>query len=274
MNSIKLTLSGAFALLLLLVLASQTISSKDQTAAPASSENPAVLRIGTDGTAPAYYKADGQIQGFDHDIAEKVATKLGMRIQWVRMDFDALFPALKKGKIDMIAAEVTDTPEREQQFDFSSPYFVTYLSFLTPPDSSIKTQADVNGKRIAVLKGTIQETYAKQKYKNVKVVVRSSEDAAVKAVQSGQADAFFYDATYSQPIIDRWKQKGVPLVIRIRYPAEDAPIAFVLKKGDPRKPKVDRALDSMIVGGDWMEIKRKYFQSYPLSEYFASQGVS
>lgn len=271
MNPLKLTISSAVALLLLLVIASQTISTKDQTAEPASAGAGGVLRVGTDGTAPAYYEDGGKLVGFDHDMAEDVARRLGVRIKWVKMDFDDLFTALEQGKIDTIAAEVTDTPEREQKFEFSEPYFVTYLCFLTPVASPIKNRSDVNGKRIAVVAGTIQETYARQRYKNVKVVVRNSEDAAVKAVQTGQADAFFYDATYADPII---KKAPIKLDMRIRYPADDAPIAFVFKKGDPRREKVNGALNQMLVGGDWMAIKKKYFKAYPLSELFASKGVS
>lgn len=274
MNPLKLTISSAVALLLLLVLASQTISTKDQTAQPVSAGEPGVLRVGTDGTAPAYYSEGGRIKGFDYEMAEGVGQALGLKVKWVKMDFDNLLPAVSSGKIDMVAAEMTDTPEREQQADFSTPYFVTYLTFLTPMDSAIKRRSDVNGKRIAVVAGTIQETYAKTKYKNVKVVVRKDEDSAVKAVADGQADAFFYDASYADPIIKSAAAKGVKLDKRIVYAADDAPIAFAMRKGDPRKAKVNDAINQMLVGGDWMRIKKEYFKAYPLSELFASKGVS
>ena len=96
------------------------------------------------------------------------------------------------------------------------------------------------------------------------------EDSAVKAIQSGEADAFFYDAPYTAPIINR-----APILLKeaIVYPADDAPIGFVMQKGDKRKEQVDGALEQMILDGNWLKIKKEYFKEYPLSEVFKDKGA-
>ena len=199
-----------------------------------------------------------------------VAENMGMKPEFVVMGFGELFPALESGKIDMIGAQVTETPEREQDFDFTAPYFVTYLSFLTPEDSTIKNRDDIDGKNIAVVEGTIHERYLDEQYEGVNVIKAKDEDSAVKAIQDGKADAFFYDAPYTAPIIHR---APIPLKEAIVYPADDAPIGFVMQKGDKRKDQVDDALAQMILDGEWLKIKKEYFKEYPLSDVFKDKGV-
>jgi ABC-type amino acid transport substrate-binding protein len=188
----------------------------------------------------------------------------------VVMDFSDLFTALEAGEIDMIGAQVTETAERKQDFDFTAPYFVTYLSFLTPEGSNIKSRDDVNGKNIAVVEGTIHERYLDEQYENVNVIKAKDEDSAVKAIETGEADAFFYDAPYTGPIISR-----APIALKeaIVYPADDAPIGFVMQKGDERKETIDGVLEEMILDGKWLKIKKEYFKEYPLSEVFKDKGA-
>ena len=270
MNNIKFVVAGALALLGILVVGGQLADPASKATAAASASAGGTLRIGVDGTEPAFYKVDGVAKGFDYEMGLGVAESLGMKPEFVVMGFGELFPALEAGKIDVIGAQVTETPERKQDFDFTAPYFVTYLSFLTPEGSDIKERSDVNGKSIAVVDGTIHERYLTEDYKDVDVVKAKDEDAAVKAVQSGKADAFFYDAPYTAPII---KRAPIRLKEAIVYPADDAPIGFVMQKGDNRKAQIDKALEEMILDGEWLKIKKEYFREYPLSEVFKDKGA-
>lgn len=270
MNHIKFVVAGALALLGVLVIGGYYADPAPEATDQESAATGGTLRIGVDGTEPAFYKVDGVTKGFDYEMALGVAEGLGAKPEFVEMDFGDLFPALKAGKIDMIGAQVTETAERKQDFDFTAPYFVTYLSFLTPEDSTIKSRADINGKNVAVVEGTIHERYLAEQYKNVHVVKAKDEDGAVKAIETGKADAFFYDAPYTAPIIAR---APIKLKESILYPADDAPIGFVMQKGDERKKQVDEALEQMILDGDWLRIKKAYFKEYPLSDVFKDKGA-
>ncbi|MEU0315255.1 transporter substrate-binding domain-containing protein [Nocardioides sp. NPDC006273] len=271
MNHIKLVVAGALALLGVLViggyLADPAPKATDKESAAAAG---GTLRIGVDGTEPAYFKVDGVTKGFDYEMSLGVAEGLGAKPEFKVMPFGDLFTALEAGEIDVIGSQVTETAERKQDFDFTAPYFVTYLSFLTPPDSGIRKRDDVDGKNIAIVEGTIHERYLAEQYHDVNIIKVKDEVLAVKAIQTGDADAFFYDAPYAQPIID---SAPIELEIRLRYPADDAPIGFVMKKGDPRLKQIDGILEQMIVEGEWLKIKKEYFKEYPLSEVFKDKGA-
>ncbi|SDL26408.1 extracellular solute-binding protein, family 3 [Nocardioides sp. YR527] len=145
-------------------------------------------------------------KGFDYQMARSVAEGMGAEPEFVEMEFNELFQALEAGKIDMIGAQVTKTEEAERNYDFSVPYFVTYVSFLAPKNSAIKSRDDIDGKNIAVVEGTVQERYLEEQYEDVTVIKAKNADAAVRSMGRGEADAFFYGAPYSESII-----KGAPI---------------------------------------------------------------
>lgn len=270
MNHIKFVVAGALALLGVLVIGGYFADPAPQATDEKSAAAGGTLRIGVDGTEPAFYKVDGVTKGFDYEMALGVAEGMGAKPEFVVMDFSDLFTALEAGEIDMIGAQVTETAERKKDFDFTAPYFVTYLSFLTPEDSTIKTRDDIDGKNIAVVEGTIHERYLAEQYEDVNIIKAKDEDSAVKAIETGKADAFFYDAPYTAPIIAR-----APITLKeaIVYPADDAPIGFVVQKGDARKDQIDDVLEQMILDGEWLKIKKEYFKEYPLSDVFKDKGV-
>lgn len=100
--------------------------------AMASSSDRGTLRLGTAAvTEPfAFVDGSGEIVGLDVELARHVARRLGMDLKVVNMDFGALLPALIAGKVDMIAACITITPERAKRVLFSEPYYTGGLSAL------------------------------------------------------------------------------------------------------------------------------------------------
>jgi len=102
-----------------------------KTGAPAampaisSSGESGVLKLGTAAVTEPFSFVDGtqKIVGFDIELAQYVAEKLGKKLEIVNMDFGAMIPALISGKVDMIAACITVTKERAQKVLFSAPYY-------------------------------------------------------------------------------------------------------------------------------------------------------
>jgi polar amino acid transport system substrate-binding protein len=91
-----------------------------------------VLRFGTAAVTEPFSFVDGsqQIVGLDIEIARRVAQRLGRRIEIVNMDFGAMIPALIAGKVDLIGACITITPERATKVLFSAPYYRGGMSAL------------------------------------------------------------------------------------------------------------------------------------------------
>ena len=80
--------------------------------------------IGLEPTFPPFEFSDNDtFKGFDVDLSQAIADKLGEKLEVKSMGFDALIPALKSGQIDMIASGMDATPERSKQVDFTKPYF-------------------------------------------------------------------------------------------------------------------------------------------------------
>ena len=84
------------------------------------------IRIGTSAISPPMgFIRDGQIVGFDVEIAHRFAASIGRSVQWTDMTFSALIPALVSGTQDMVLAAISITPERAKTIDFSDAYFVS-----------------------------------------------------------------------------------------------------------------------------------------------------
>lgn len=72
-----------------------------------------------------------KIVGFDMDVAREIGKQLGVKTEIQEMSFDALLGAVKTGKVDIVVAGMTETPERAQEVNFSKPYFVDKNVVLT-----------------------------------------------------------------------------------------------------------------------------------------------
>src|SRR6478735_399145 len=120
---------------------------------PADSGGPlasGVLRVGTEGTyAPFSFQdpATGQLAGYDVDVATAVAGKLGKKVEFVQTPWDSIFAALEANRFDVVANEVTITPERQSKYDLSNPYSVGEGVIITRAnDDSITSWDDLKGK--------------------------------------------------------------------------------------------------------------------------------
>jgi len=107
------------------------------------------------------YDPSGALIGFDIDLIRKIAERLRFVADFHDMDFDSLFPALGVRYIDVIAAAVSETPERSRFADFTDPYFESWMVFLSHEgyidDSTPSDFSQLNGKIIAAQSGTTQE---------------------------------------------------------------------------------------------------------------------
>ncbi|EQA8528322.1 transporter substrate-binding domain-containing protein [Campylobacter jejuni] len=150
------------------------------------------------GTAPNYkpfnYKENSKLTGFDTDLVEEIAKKNGIKIVWVETNFDGLIPALKAGKIDMIASAMSATDERRQSVDFTKPYYMSKNLYLKlKNNNSLQTKNDLEGKKIGVQLGTLQENTAKA-IKNAQVQSNKDLNIAVLALKNNnKIDAIVAD---------------------------------------------------------------------------------
>ena len=156
------------------------------------------LRVGT---APNYkpfdYKEDAKLTGLDIDLVNEIAKREGIELTWMEMSFDGLIPALKTGKIDMIASAMSATEDRRKSVDFSDVYYTTKNLYIKKKDNeALNSKEDLEGKIIGVQLGTLQEPAAKA-IKDTKVQSNESLSVVIMELKEGKIDAVVADKDVS-----------------------------------------------------------------------------
>ncbi|MER6946881.1 ABC transporter substrate-binding protein [Nonomuraea sp. NPDC000554] len=149
--------------------------------------------------------ASGKIVGFDVDIVDLAAKKLGVTQDIVDIDFAVIKSgaAMAAGKCDVAAAGMTITPERKQNIDFSEPYFDATQALLAKKGTGAKSLEDVKAKslKLGAQASTTGLEYVKKQGLNPTEYADSAKE--LLALQAGQADVIVQDL----PVVLTWLKK-------------------------------------------------------------------
>jgi polar amino acid transport system substrate-binding protein len=150
------------------------------------------IRISIDLTNSPYGRTDEKLQpsGSDVDIAKLLAADLGVEFEIVPTTGSSRIPLLQTGKADLVISSLSITPERAKAVDFSVPYADLLSVVAGPKNIAVKTLAELDGKKVAVTRGTTQDTDLTQRAKGVQIVRYEDDATLALAVASGQADLF------------------------------------------------------------------------------------
>jgi polar amino acid transport system substrate-binding protein len=218
------------------------------------------LLVGTDTPYPPFEIGQPpDISGYDIEILDEVAKRMGLKTSYQDTSFDTIFRDLAQGKFDIVAAASTILPDRERTVDFSDPYYLTPQSLLVTPNSDISTVDDLGGKTVGAQDGTTGEFYAQDETDASEVRGYPEGPDAINALRAGQVDAVIIDFAVGQDAVE--KQGGVEIAQRIvtnelyGFPtAED---------NDALREQVNDALVEMKDDGTLAEIYQKYFKKEP-----------
>ena len=223
---------------------------------------PKVLKVGTESTYPPYEFRDekNNLKGFDIDLMEAIAAKIGMTIEWVDMPFDSLIPSLLAKKIDVVAAGLSATEERAKKVSFSANYEVSMSAFIVAADNdSMKTPADMKGKTVAVQLGTVQETYSNT-LEGLTVKSFQKFDDCVREVILGRVDATLMDIPVAKSYVEHKDFTGK---IKIGFVQEitGSGKALAMNLGEKElQDKVNGALTDMEKSGELQKMKDLWFK--------------
>lgn len=139
---------------------------------------------------------DGEYVGLDMDLGRAIAEELGLECEYTNIDFDGIIPAIVAGgQADAGLSGISITPEREDQVDFSEPYYVDNQAVAVMADNADITEDNAaealnqEGVKIAVQSGSTGESFAAENFPNAELVSFPNFTDAFAAVNSGQAVA-------------------------------------------------------------------------------------
>ena len=202
---------------------------------------------------------DGQLTGMDRDIIRAAAKRLGIKqVEFKTMTFSQLGPSLLDGKIDLIANNYWPTPERERLYAFTMPYFVRggVGSLWMEGTGPFDTAASMAGKRIAVLKGSYPETWAREHVLTAIILpVESGYAELDDTLPTGQADVVVGFYTRQRGVLLKHKDGGGyknALLQPMRA-------TFAVRKDSKElREALDGVLKEMWTDGSLNKIKRVY----------------
>ena len=218
-----------------------------------------VLKIGTEGTYKPFSFHEGgtgPLTGFDVEIATAVAGKLGVEPKFEETQWDGIFAGLDAGRFDVIANQVSITPERKAKYLFSTPYTVSTGVIVTKADNTdISSFADLNGKTTA--QSLTSNWYQLAKDSGAKVEAVEGWAQAVTLLKQGRVDATINDKlTY----LDSQKTKNDPSIKIAAETTDKSESAITFRKGSEDLVKaVDGALAELQADGTLAKISDKYF---------------
>ncbi|MDY0407156.1 ABC transporter substrate-binding protein [Virgibacillus sp. 179-BFC.A HS] len=226
-------------------------------------EDSGVIRIGFEGTYQPFnfLDDDNEYAGFDVDIANELASRLGVKTKFVATKWDSLIGGLKADKFDVIIAQMTVTEERKKSVDFTDPYVVTGSVLITKENATgISKLDDIKGKKVGVGGGTTFEEVARS-VDGANVTLYKTVTDYIQDLVNGRLDVIINDQLLMSYNI---KEEGLPLKIASDILNKDE-IAMAVKKGNENfVKKLNDALSDIMEDGTYDKIYKKWFDSEPL----------
>ncbi len=159
---------------------------------------PEILKVGVYDNPPKIFTDDsGNPDGIFIDIIESVYSPRKIRVEYVSGKWSDLFSMLQKGEIDVLP-DMAFSPERDSLFHLSVPVLSSWLQVYTSSSSIINQPADLQGKRIGVLRSSNQEEYVKVAIKrdfdiDYRVITFDTYTQSVEALKNNEIDALIAD---------------------------------------------------------------------------------
>ena len=234
-------------------------------AAPARDWN--TIRIGIDATyKPFTYKTpEGQPTGFDVDIANALCAEMNAKCSFVESSWEGIIPGLNANKFDAIISSMSITEDRKKAVGFTDKYYQTPTRVIARAGASDGSPKSLKGKKVGVLKASIQEKYAKAELApaGASVVSYDSTQQSYLDLKSGRLDAVVVDAYEGQGgFLKTPEGKGFafvgPELTEVKYFGTGAGIA-VRKSDTDLRDRFNAALKTIRANGTYKKIADKYF---------------
>ncbi len=165
------------------------------------------ISVATDATWPPFEYIDTEtreIVGFDIDLFDAIAERAGLEVEYVNVEWDALLAGMAQGTYDAAISSITIRPDRQEQMNFSIPYYVAGQIIVTlTSNTDITGPETLSGKSVGVQSGTTGD-YEAQEIPGVTVVGYDEIGLAFVAMMAGQIDAVICDTPVAYGYVDKY----------------------------------------------------------------------
>ena len=225
------------------------------------------VRIGVEGAYPpfSYVTPEGELAGFDIDIAKALVKAMDAEVVLVAQDWDGIIPALLAKKYDAIIASMSITEERKKKVAFSNKYYNTPAKFVCKKGAMNEfTRANIKGKKVGVQRATIHDRYLTDNYGNdVEIKRYGTQDEAYLDLTAGRVDMLLAD---SVALDDGFLKKPEGADYEFVGPEMTDPKWFgpgagiaIRKEDKDLVEKFNMAIDKIRADGTYKAIQDKYF---------------
>jgi len=232
----------------------------------ATSAAAADLRICVEGAYPPFSEtnAQGEVIGFDIDIANALCEEMGRSCEMVQTEWDGIIPALLERKCGAIVASMSITEDRKKVVDFTNKYYQTPAKFVAAEDSGLEaTQESLEGKTVGVQRGTIHQDFMEGEFPETELKLYGTQDEAYLDLQAGRVDAVMADSVaISDGFLQTEQGEGFaffgPDYSVPEYHGEGVGVA--LRPGsDEMRAEINAAIEAIRENGTYDEIAKQYF---------------
>lgn len=205
-----------------------------------------------------YTDENDEIVGFDIDCAEEVCARLGVKLVKQPIDWDTKEQDLDSGKIDCIWNGMSINASRQEVMNLSEPYMKNEMVFVVTAGSAIASQADLDGKTVAVQSGSTAQEILENAGLNITENALATNVECLQQLELNLVDAVFMDSVVANYEI---KESGKDYVL-LSDGLEEEEYAIGFRKNDQAlRDKVQQTLSEMKADGKLGEISEKWFGS-------------
>jgi glutamate transport system substrate-binding protein len=200
----------------------------------------------------------GDVEGFDVDLGNAIAEKLGVEPRFVEAISDNRIPFLQDGTVDLILSTMTITRERDKEIDFSEPYYIAGGRVLVPSDSDIQGIEDLGGRRVCTARGSTYQQTIKQQAPDADLRLIDTYSECFELIQNGAVDAVSTDNVILTGMI---VQDDTLKMVGDEFTTE--PYGAGVAQGDTElKGLVDEVIAEYIEDGRWEEAYQEWVGQY------------